>query len=227
VECTSSLGLRTWKHFVVLEYRLVITNILAVLTETVVKGLGTEIKRTQELARHFVNLRTKSATQGDWAAIHQGMATCIKLSFLAREIASDGLDVLEPLQDFGSTSLIESTTAITRIIDFSESKRQRRVVTIGGIDDELDYLKTTYANLGEALHQYWVGCSAAYPVLPESRMAYFPQLGFFVSIARHRPPSRDGIGGDEDIAAATHALQPFNFEMQVRHVIFLGQPIFL
>lgn len=141
------------------------------------RELHQTIKFVKDVERIMYRIRSVRASLADWVKLFQSIVNVLKISELIQPFRSKH-PLFRDILSGCTQDLLAISNEMYQIIDFDESKEQKRLVPRDGIDSHLDELKNTYNGLEAFLTELGeeelekLSASPIYNI----RCVYYPQV---------------------------------------------------
>jgi DNA mismatch repair ATPase MutS len=150
--------------------------------------IAAQLSRIQDIPRILLRIKRVSVRPVHWLSL----ASSLEAALAVRDI----LDVLRQrahslasskfvetiMHGMNPQDLVHASRELSTVIDFEASRIEGDIVIRSGVDDELDRLKSTFAELPSTLQTVGSVLLADYPHVPELSVEYLPQIGFLVAM---------------------------------------------
>ena len=182
--------------------------------------LGKLLRQLKDVPRMMLRLRQASASVNDWQNLMASFHALDQIRFtVEQQMQSDEMPrILTLVLESFSDKLHNFHTLLESVIDFQESKLQRRLVVLEGVDADLDEEKRCYEGLGDFLEE--VARSELEDLdMPDLRISvvFFPQIGYLVAVPNGQANSDLGIAAhfstDEYIYYKTERMAQLDEEL--------------
>lgn len=184
--------------------------------------------QVQSLLRHMsCNINTlmtklkRRMAASDWQTLLKFTFNAIKLRTAVeghgKSGEADAPIILQKVCDlFRVNELRDLGSCINDIVDFDESINEGRVVVKYEVDEELDEMKHTFANLDNFLSKVALEMAADIPQELASLMKiiYFPQLGFLVTTELQQQSNNSSADSSTTASIQTNMMQQYGMRFQ-------------
>jgi len=119
----------------------------------IVENLGTFLKGVNDCSRIIQRLQSFTASVLDWEKLFQTSLSCIKIRETAgsHPLLTRAQVFRSMLEECKNEKLRSIVDAIDKVIDFQESKKEKRLVIKAGFSPDLDELHQSYSSLADFL----------------------------------------------------------------------------
>ncbi|EGP91488.1 uncharacterized protein MYCGRDRAFT_34912 [Zymoseptoria tritici IPO323] len=129
--------------------------------------------------------KNRAMSNSVWYSLRLFLFSSLQIGTALQELAGgERLPIcLKVAEKFDRRQLAQVGQLINDVVDFDESKIQKRTVILTGIDDNLDEAKRTYAGLEEMLSQVavYIAQQVSSVLVSNVNVVFFPQIGFLIS----------------------------------------------
>ena len=150
------------------------------------RELHQTIKFVKDAERILYRIRAVRASLMDWVKLFQTVVNVLKISELIQPFRSKHT-IFKEIIDACTPNLLSISNEMYQIIDFDESKEQKRLVPRNGLDPRLDELKNTYNGLEAFLTELGeeeLEKLSATPIY-NIRCVYYPQVYKYSQIEQY------------------------------------------
>ncbi|KAK3927533.1 MutS protein-like protein 5 [Frankliniella fusca] len=160
----------------------VITFCMNPAHEDVVKKMQGCIRQVQSISGMLPRLLAAQATIPQWKSLKKTNHNVLLLREICCQFA-DGVPFFQEAKSAIPEALYRVGHIMERIIDFQTSEQMKRFVVLPGVDNDLDKMKHTYANLSEMMMELSPLELQDLPdYIEECSVLFLPEIGFLVSI---------------------------------------------
>lgn len=185
--------------------------------------LSAELSSVKNIRLALMNLRKgisngpnkdKGVATSVWVALRRFLFSVLRIADIFDQMPGDsGLALVAKINEkFDKHQYATIGQSIADIIDFDESKIQRRTMIRDGVSEELDEARRTYAGIEDMLSHVALHVARQVPTIFEQNVnvIFFPQIGFLISTALEEGTSANYNGPADDpwekmFASSTHA----------------------
>ncbi|KAF0974817.1 hypothetical protein FDP41_006291 [Naegleria fowleri] len=174
-------------------------------TMDVLDEIRENLKYVKNTKRILARMREAKATVNDWSNLYKTLYCCKNISEILFEMAENSkVDVIEEFLSSCNQPVVKVLQAISKIVDFKESRTQNRLVIMSGVNSELDNRRQTYESLDTFLDLVAQQESGSLPQdFPFSfKAVYYPQLGFLLVV--DKTPEANNFENFEDHGLRFH-----------------------
>lgn len=186
--------------------------------------LTSELSKVKNMRITTVNLRKgisggkekgRGVSTSAWQNLRQFLFSALQISDILSDMQGcDGLAIFSKvIEKFDKRQIAVIGQMIGDVVDFDESKIQRRTVVLSGVDQELDEARRVYHGIEDMLSHVAALIARNGPAELQSRVnvIFFPQIGFLIclaleeenSLATYAGPPRDPW--EKMFVSSTHA----------------------
>ncbi|KAL9652174.1 hypothetical protein ABK040_013943 [Willaertia magna] len=149
--------------------------------------LRENLKYMKNTKRILKRMREAKASVNDWTNLWKSLYCCKTIfEILVEGNAEDKIDIVKDIYNGFGGNIMRVLEAISKVIDFNESKTNNRVTVSPGVNRNLDKLRETYDSLDNFLTLVAEQEIVSFPEgFYEFSVVYLPQIGFLLSFAKN------------------------------------------
>jgi DNA mismatch repair protein MSH5 len=148
------------------------------------------LRQVKDVPRMMLRLRQASSSVLDWLNLALTFKALDEIRHIVCQMQDDELPrILAQVQHSFSDKCHNLHRLLENVVDFPESKLQRRLVVLEGVDEDLDEEKRCYEGLGDFLEEVArqevddLGEPDSGEVDLSLSVVFFPQIGYLVAIS--------------------------------------------
>ncbi|XP_034246125.1 mutS protein homolog 5-like [Thrips palmi] len=182
--------------------------------EDVVKKMQECIRQVQSISGMLPRLFAAQATIAQWKSLRKTNHNILRI----REICSrfsNTVPFFEKARSVISDDLYRVGHLMDQIIDFQTSEQTKQFCVLPGVDNDLDKMKHTYANLSDMMMELSPMELQDLPdYIPECSVTFLPEIGFLLSIAEWK----------NDLSVEEMHLPGFKYKFTANNTIYYKSP---
>ena len=154
----------------------------------VVEEIRENLKFVKNTKRILNRMREAKASVNDWSNLYKSLYCCKTISEIMYDVDENSTaSIVNEYNQAFNDPIVRVLQAISKIVDFKESKTQNRLVIMEGVNSELDNRRQTYDSLDAFLD---LVAQQEASNLPENfpfaiKTVYYPQIGFLIVVPRN------------------------------------------